>query len=287
MLYRILEQLSSNGRWVYFLPIDPNFQKTRKKVGKEARITIWGPMNPPQKLGIRGSKVAVDWDICNGCGICIKICPVQLYDWKETIGHPISEKKSFPAREPECACCYECETKCPVKAIKVTFYPPRTFNVAVPLMFAQIIGSIIYGLVFGPWLGLEFLFYIGLILSVISFPVFFSPMLYFPKNSQEGKSVMDTTVIVKRGTYGIVRHPQILGCIMLMSAAILISQHWLSLVIAVPIFVLISLYVINEEKNLIVKFGDDYRHYMERVPSMNPLLGVIRLVRRKNGDKKE
>ncbi|UCC58613.1 MAG: isoprenylcysteine carboxylmethyltransferase family protein [Candidatus Bathyarchaeum sp.] len=151
-------------------------------------------------------------------------------------------------------------------------------------MFAQIIGSVIYGIVFGPWLSLIILFYVGWILSAFSLPFFFSPFLYFPKMQQEGKSVMDTSVIVERGTYAIVRHPQILGCILLMSAAILISQHWVSAIIAVPIFVLFYQYVLKEERNLIVKFGDDYRHYMQRVPSMNPLLGVIDLVRRKIGD---
>ena len=266
---------------MYFLPIDPNFQKNRKKVGKDEGITIWGPVNAPRKLGIRGSNVAVDWDICTGCGICLDVCPAQLYDWKETTGHPTSEKKSFPAREPECTCCYECEAECPVQAIRVIFYPPKTFNAAVPLMFAQIIGSVIYGIVFGPWLGLNMPFYVGWIVSAISLPFFFAPFLYFPKMLQEGKSVMDTTVIVERGTYGIVRHPQILGCIMLMSAAILISQHWLSAIIAVPIFVLVYQYVLKAEKNLIVKFGDDYKRYKQRVPSMNLLLGVTRLIRRK------
>ncbi|UCF58930.1 MAG: 4Fe-4S binding protein [Candidatus Bathyarchaeota archaeon] len=263
------------------MPIDPNFQKNRKKVGKEEGLTIWGPMDPPQKLGIRGSNVAVDWDICTGCGICLSVCPAQLYDWKETAGHPSSEKKSFPAREPECACCYECEAKCSVQAIRVIFYPPKTFTTVIPLMFAQIIGSVIYGIVFGPYLGLNTPFYVGWIVSAVSLPFFFSPLLYFPKNQQEGKSVMDTTVIVERGTYGIVRHPQILGCIMLMSATILISQHWLSAIVAVPIFVLLYQYVSMEERNLIVKFGDDYKRYMQKVPRMNFVLGIIRLLRRK------
>ena len=263
------------------MPIDPSFKKDRKKVGKEEDITIWGPLDPPQRLGIRGSNVAVDWDICTGCGRCLKVCPAQLYDWKETTGHPTSEKKAFPAREPECACCYECETKCPAQAIRVIFYPPKTFNVAVPLLFAQIIGSVIYGIVFGPWLGLIILFYVGWILSAVSLPFFFSPFLYFPKVLQEGKSVMDTTVIVERGTYGIVRHPQILGCMMLMSGTILISQHLLSAIIAVPMFVLFLQYVSREERNLILKFGDDYKRYMQKVPRMNFILGIIRLLRKK------
>jgi len=269
---------------VYFLPIDPNFQKNSKKVGKEEGITIWGPMDAPQKLGIRGSKVAVDWDICTGCGICLNVCPAQVYDWRETTGHPTSEKKSFPARESECACCYQCEAKCPVQAIRVIFYPPKTFNAAAPLTFAQIIGGVIYGIVFGPYLGLTIPFYVGWIVLAVSLPFFFAPFLYFPKMQQEGKSVMDTTVVVERGTYGIVRHPQILGCMMLMFAAILISQHWLSAIITVPIFVLLYQYVLKEEKDLVLKFGNDYKRYKQRVPSMNLLLGVIRLVKRKIGD---
>ncbi|UCC58612.1 MAG: 4Fe-4S binding protein [Candidatus Bathyarchaeum sp.] len=89
------------------MPNNSGFQKMRKRVGKENGVAIWGPVDPPKKLGIRGSNVAVDRDVCTGCGICLKVCPVQLYDWKETTGHPTSEKKAFPARESECACCYQ------------------------------------------------------------------------------------------------------------------------------------------------------------------------------------
>jgi len=263
------------------LPIDPNFQKNRKKVGKEKDIAIWEPVNPSLELGIRGSNVAVDWDICTGCGICLNVCPTQVYDWRETASHPTSEKKAFPARESECACCYQCEAQCPVQAIRVTFYPPKTFNVAVPLMFAQIIGSIVYGILFGPWLSLTILFYVGWIVSAVGLPFFLSPFLYFPKKQQEGKSVMDTTVIVERGTYGIVRHPQILGCMMLMFGSILISQHWLGAIVAVPIFVLFYQYVLKEEKDLVLKFGNDYKSYTQKVPKMNFAVGIIRLLKRR------
>jgi len=30
-----------------------------------------------------------------------------------------------------------------------------------------------------------------------------------------------------------------------------------------------------------VKFGDDYKRYMQRVPRMNFILGIIRLLRKK------
>ena len=113
---------------------------------------------------------------------------------------------------------------------------------------------------------------------VVGLPFFFSPSIYFPK-AQEGKGVMDTRVVVDSGTYGIVRHPQVLGCILLMCGSILISQHWLSAIVAVPIFVLFYRYVLKEEENLIVKFGNDYKCYMQRVPSMNFMVGIIRLLK--------
>ena len=104
------------------LPIDPDFQKNNKKTGEQEGVAIWGTVEPPKKLGIRGTNVAVDWDICEGHGICLEVCPVQLYEWRNTPGHPKSEKKTFPARETECIQCLACETQCPVQAIKIT--PP-------------------------------------------------------------------------------------------------------------------------------------------------------------------
>jgi protein-S-isoprenylcysteine O-methyltransferase Ste14 len=145
-------------------------------------------------------------------------------------------------------------------------------------MFAQIIVSVIYGVLFGPYLGLSIPFFVGWIISVVGLPFFFSPSMYFPK-AQEGKSVMDTRAIVESGTYGIVRHPQVLGGILLMCGSIFIYQHWLSVIAAAPIFALFIRYVLKEEKNLIVKFGNEYKCYMQRVPRMNLIVGIIRLLK--------
>ena len=68
------------------MPIDPDFQKNREKIGKNEGIDIWGPVDSPEKLGIRGTYVAVDWDLCIGCGTCIEVCSTKLYEWKETSG---------------------------------------------------------------------------------------------------------------------------------------------------------------------------------------------------------
>jgi protein-S-isoprenylcysteine O-methyltransferase Ste14/NAD-dependent dihydropyrimidine dehydrogenase PreA subunit len=265
------------------LAIDTDFRKKRKKAGKEEGIAMWGPVNPPEKLGIRGTGVGVDWDICSGCGICLDVCPMHVYEWRETPGHPASEKKAFPVRERDCVQCLKCETQCPDQAINATFLGPQSFwdQIIAYLLLLQIIGGIIYGAVFGPYWGFEILWYLGWVILVFSLPFFLAPVLYFRKRgkSQEGKTLMLTTVIVDSGTYGIVRHPQTLGCIFLMLASILISQHWVAIIIGILISVWFYIYLPKEEKGLIVKFGDDYRSYMQRVPRMNFFLGIVRLLK--------
>lgn len=104
------------------MPIDPNFQKNRQVVGEHSGHKVWGPVEPPKKLGIHGTTVAVDWDLCNGDRICVDVCPVGVFELVDTPGHPTSDKKSDPVRESECIFCMACETQCPVGAIKVT--PP-------------------------------------------------------------------------------------------------------------------------------------------------------------------
>ena len=71
-------------------------------------------------MGIHGTSVAVDWDICEADGICLSVCPVNLFDWADAPGHPTSDKKSDPSRESECIQCLACQANCPVQAIKVS-----------------------------------------------------------------------------------------------------------------------------------------------------------------------
>jgi len=136
---------------------------------------------------------------------------------------------------------------------------------------------------FGPSLGLQTLFYVGWLTLPVALLFFFSLIIYFRKEGKpgEGKSLMDTTVLVDSGTYGIIRHPYLLGGILMMCASILISQHWLAAIVGVPIIVWMYLEVVKEEKGLMVKFGDDYKRYMQKVPRINFILGIIRLLRRK------
>ena len=267
------------------MPIDSDFRKKRRKAGKDGGVVVWGPLNPPKQLGIRGSNVAVDWDLCTGCGACLEICPAHVYEWRATAEHPTSEKKPLPTSAAKCLCCYQCEERCPVQAIRVIFGGPQSpLDVLTSyLVMAQLIGGPLYGLVFGPYFGLAAPFFAGWIIWALGIPFFFSPMLYLKTRGKpaKGKGLMDTTVVVDSGTYGIVRHPQLLGALMTGSASILISQHWLFVLIAILIIGVTPRWIREEEESLLRKFGDAYKRYMEKVPSINFVLGIIRLLRRK------
>lgn len=100
-------------------PIDTTFKSKRQKAGKFKDISVWGPIDPPGQLGIWGDSVCVDFDICIGDGACIEACPVNVYEWMETPGHPGSDKKPLMAREKDCIFCLACENVCPPQAIKI------------------------------------------------------------------------------------------------------------------------------------------------------------------------
>ena len=99
--------------------IDTSFKSKRQKAGKFKGISVWGPIDPPGQLGIWGDSVAVDFDICIGDGACIEACPVNVYEWLETPGHPASEKKPFMIREKDCIFCMACENVCPPQCVKI------------------------------------------------------------------------------------------------------------------------------------------------------------------------
>lgn len=100
-------------------PIDQKFKEKRQQVGTFQGIKVWGPYDPPGQLGIWGDYVCVDFDICVADGACIEACPVNVYEWLETPGHPASDKKAFMIREKDCIFCMACENVCPPQAVKI------------------------------------------------------------------------------------------------------------------------------------------------------------------------
>ena len=100
-------------------PIDPEFKSKRQVTGSFQGIKVWGPVDAPGQLGIWGTEVTVDFDICVADGACIEACPVNVYEWLDTPGHPASEKNPFMIREKDCIFCMACENVCPPQCVKI------------------------------------------------------------------------------------------------------------------------------------------------------------------------
>jgi protein-S-isoprenylcysteine O-methyltransferase Ste14 len=95
----------------------------------------------------------------------------------------------------------------------------------------------------------------------------------------KGESYMKTTVLVDSGVYAIVRHPQGGTAWLLINLGVmLVAQHWSSVVLGLASMVLVYVDTFKADKYCIEKFGDAYQRYMQRVPRVNCLLGVIRLL---------
>ncbi len=119
---------------------------------------------------------------------------------------------------------------------------------------------------------------LGWILWLLSIIFGVLPIIIFRAKGgvSQGKSYVKTTVLVEDGLYGIVRHPQYLAGILLNLALMLIAQHWLIVLLGLPAMVLMYMDIQKADKHEIEKFGDAYQVYMDRVPQINFILGIIR-----------
>jgi protein-S-isoprenylcysteine O-methyltransferase Ste14 len=96
----------------------------------------------------------------------------------------------------------------------------------------------------------------------------------------KGQSYIKTTVLVDTGIYAIVRHPQGGTAWLLINLGVmLIAQHWTSVVLGLASLVLVYADASKADQYCIEKFGDAYRRYMERVPRVNLVAGIVRLLR--------
>jgi len=56
-------------------------------------------------------EVKIDTEKCIGCGTCVDVCPVGVW---ELVG-----EKASPVNADECIACHACETQCPENAIEI------------------------------------------------------------------------------------------------------------------------------------------------------------------------
>ena len=136
---------------------------------------------------------------------------------------------------------------------------------------------------------IEILAYIGVGLYVFSGIVFgMLPVMEFRRKGRvrKGQSYVHTTKLVDTGIYSIVRHPQFVTFMLWAIAGMLLFQHWIIILLGIPIIPLTYIDLIRADKASIEKFGDDYKAYMKKVPRANFMLGIIRLLQRRKRERK-
>lgn len=93
-----------------------------------------------------------------------------------------------------------------------------------------------------------------------------------------GKNLTDTVVtrkehtLVTTGPYRWVRHPFYTSAALLVPASSLATANWFFIVMGCLMFLLLVIRTRKEEENLIARFGDDYRNYMQRTGRFVPRL---------------
>lgn len=132
--------------------------------------------------------------------------------------------------------------------------------------------------------GIQLLQYIGGVILVVGLIQIILPRFVFRSKGkpEKGKDWTENTIVVDTGIYAVVRHPLYLGWLLMYVALILLSQHWLTTIIGIPGMACVYLISRQEDQRLIEKFGDDYKDYMQEVPRMNLLVGIIQLIRRRD-----
>ena len=132
---------------------------------------------------------------------------------------------------------------------------------------------------------LGWLMAIGWLLVGAGIVLIFLPMFVLRRKGQpeEGKDWTHTSTLVDTGIYAVVRHPLYLGWSIMYPALVLVSQHWLTVVIALPGLVCVALITSQEDQRLVAQFGDAYGGYMRDVPALNLPAGIIRHLQRRRG----
>ena len=155
-----------------------------------------------------------------------------------------------------------------------------------PLLVAQILLVLVFGK--HNEAGFDVVIYIGWVVWVFSLILGWLPIFVLKTKGgvKKGKSYVETTVLVDSGLYSVVRHPQYTAGILFSLALILISQTWLISAMGAVVILLLYIDILMADKYEVEKFGDKYKRYMKKVPRTNFLLGIIRLLRSRKGERK-
>ena len=97
---------------------------------------------------------------------------------------------------------------------------------------------------------------------------------------EKGQSYINTTQIADKGLYSLVRHPQYLGYILLDIGFVLLSLHWVKIIIGMTALLFFYLQTKSEDEYCLQIFGKEYEKYCDEVPAINPIMGFWRKLKK-------
>ncbi|UCF20313.1 MAG: isoprenylcysteine carboxylmethyltransferase family protein [Gemmatimonadota bacterium] len=126
---------------------------------------------------------------------------------------------------------------------------------------------------------------LGTAALILSAVFIFSPFYLLKRHGgvQAGSKYFDTTAVVDRGVYGVVRHPQYLGYMLLVSGFALRSQSFWTVMLALCANVFFYVQARKEEGFCVQSLGNAYEDYLKRVPRFNFVSGFLRHWRQARG----
>ena len=140
---KIIDGPSGNFHWVWPSQVGEGQNEWDASKNEQVLADYEKHGEKMEKLGITGTMVANDWDVCVADGACIEACPVQVFQWYRTDkdisgidavndttewkGEGSTEKeerldytdKADAIREHDCIYCMACVSVCPPQAVLV------------------------------------------------------------------------------------------------------------------------------------------------------------------------
>ncbi len=124
------------------------------------------------------------------------------------------------------------------------------------LMILQLAGGVLYVLAIG--------------ITVIS-------LISLRLHGEPERGVEDTTTLIERGIFRVIRHPLYFGLMFWSLGLILVIQSILALILGVVAILCLWLAARTEDQYNVTKWGDSYSAYIRRVPRFNFITGLRRL----------
>ena len=152
-------------------------------------------------------------------------------------------------------------------------------SVYSPLIVIQFILTIFF---FQNHYNMDAVMYAGYVLWIFSIVFAFSPIFILKRRGgvPKGKGYVHTTQLVTDGLYGIVRHPQYTGGLLLILAMMMVSQHWIVVIAGIVALIVFYYDITKEDEHLTNQFGEQYVEYMKKVPKTGQRKYVTEMQRR-------